>query len=94
MNKVECIDDAGRPSEFPLNLWIKKGQVYTITRIDKMNMQGGALGVQLEEIDTSNNFPYTHFDIRRFRPIGEVPTEELEEVLAMPKEAPLPLGAG
>lgn len=83
MDKLECIDDTGRPADFPAGLWVKKGSVYTIDRIDKMNMQGGALGVQLKEIDTSRNFPYTHFDLRRFRPVQDAPEEELIEELEL-----------
>lgn len=78
MDKVECIDDSNKPADFPSNLWVKKGVIYTLDRIDKMNMQGGIYGVTLKEIDTSKNFPYTHFDLRRFRPVDEVPVEELE----------------
>jgi hypothetical protein len=80
-DRLECIDDTNKPADFPSNLWVKKGNVYTPDRIDKMNMQGGTLGVVLKEIDTSRNFPYTHFDLRRFRPTQELPTEVLEEVL-------------
>jgi len=80
-DRLECIDDSNKPAEHPNSIWIKKGNVYSIERIDKMNMQGGTLGVVLKEIDTSKNFPYTHFDLRRFRPTQELPAEVLEEIL-------------
>ncbi len=73
LDKLKCVDDTNKPSDFPSNLWIKKGTVYTIDRIDKMHMSGGNLGVQLKEIDTTNNFPYTHFDLKRFRPVVDSP---------------------
>ncbi len=81
MDKIECINDSNKPADFPSNLWVKRGRTYTIDRIDKMNMQGGRLGVMLKEIDTSNNFPYTHFDLSRFRPVDQVPENELVEEL-------------
>ena len=76
MDKIECINDSNKPADFPSGLWIKKGNIYTIDRIDKMNMQGGKLGVMLKEIDTSGNFPYTHFDLSRFRPEDQVPENQ------------------
>ena len=83
--KVKCINDSNKPSDFPSSLWVKKDNIYTIQKIDRMNMQNGRLGVILEEIDTSKNFPYTHFDITRFAPVDEVPVgeliNELEEVI-------------
>lgn len=41
----------------------------------------GIYGVMLKEIDTSKNFPYTHFDLRRFRLLDEVPELDLVEEL-------------
>ena len=81
MDKIECINDSNKPSDFPSALWVKRGVTYTIDRIDKMNMQGGKLGVMVKEIDTSGNFPYTHFDLSRFRPVDLVPENELVEEL-------------
>ena len=80
-DKIECINDSNKPADFPSSLWIKKFDIYTIDRIDKMNMQGGRLGVMVKEIDTSKNFPYTHFDLSRFRPVDQVPENELVEEL-------------
>ena len=81
MERVECIDDSNKPADFPKSLWIKKGNIYTIEKVDKMNLQNGMLGVVLKEIDTSKNFPYTHFDLRRFRPVEKSPELELVEEL-------------
>lgn len=80
-DKIECINDSNKPAEINNKFWVKKGNIYTIDRIDKMNMQGGKLGVMLKEIDTSGNFPYTHFDLSRFRPVDQVPENELVEEL-------------
>lgn len=82
--KVKCIDAKNRPSEFPINLWVTEGDIYHIVKLDKMHQMGGILGVQLAEIDTTNNWPYTHFAFYRFRPVdedGELTDEELEDLL-------------
>ena len=69
--KVICIDDANRPNEVPTSRWIKKGEHYTIVRVSHMNLQSRILGCQLEEINNDDLFPYTHFALRRFRPLTE-----------------------
>ena len=82
--RVKCINDKNRPHDFPKSLWVTKDSIYTVSKVDKMHQMGGVLGVQLEEIDTTNNFPYTHFDINRFVPIdedGPLTDDELDELL-------------
>lgn len=82
--KVKCINDKNKPQDFPKSLWVTEGEIYTIVLAQKMNLMGGIIGVQLEEIDTTNNFPYTHFDANRFVPVDtddELTDDELEEQL-------------
>lgn len=77
--KCVCLDDRDRPSDVPTNKWVKKGEFYTVIRVDKMNMQNGELGFELEEIDLSDCFPYTRFSARRFGiPVQDLVAKELE----------------
>ena len=67
MIKCICIDDSGRPDVIPISHWVKKDQEYTINYVYKMVLQGGILGVALNEIDlTSLNIGYDCFKITRF----------------------------
>ena len=77
--KVICINDSNKPADFPKSKWIKKEQPYTIIKVDKLNMDKGRLGVQLEEIDTTGPdcMPYNYFAIERFRPALPTDGEEL-----------------
>ncbi len=82
--RVKCINDKNRPSTIAMSAWIKEGDIYTISKFDKMHMQGGVYGVQLEEIDSTPYFPYTHFEFSRFVPIdedGPLTDEELDDLL-------------
>lgn len=82
--KVKCINDKDRPGEYPAAAWIKKDEIYTVSKFDKMHMQGGIYAIQVEEIDSSPYFPYTHFAFDRFVPIDEIgplTDEELDEIL-------------
>ena len=82
--KVICIDDRNRPNDIPTSKWVKKGKEYTIIKVDKILMQGGILGCQLEEIDLSDCFPYNYFSLNRFAPAepdnkaSEIKEKELE----------------
>ncbi len=89
--KVIAIDASSKPETIPNNLWIVEGNEYTVIKIDKLNMQGGIEGYQLEELDLYGCFPYTHFSAKRFVPseqlnaeseafVEELLAEELEEV--------------
>jgi len=83
--KIICLDDSNRPNDIPISKWIKRNEIYTLIRIDKMNMQNGELGFELEEIDLSDCFPYTRFAAYRFgvliNPKSEVEEKELELAL-------------
>lgn len=69
--KVVCINDANRPESVPTSRWIKKGENYTIIKVEKMLVQGSILGCKLAEINNDDLFPYTHFSLNRFRPLTE-----------------------
>jgi hypothetical protein len=84
--EVICINDQDRPNEIPLSKWVKKGKVYTVIRIVKMVIQGG-YGVQLEEIDLSDCYPYQFFGAYRFTPLHEEPLKEALDVLETPVES-------
>ena len=64
--KVICIHDEERPNDIPTSRWVVKGNEYTVISVERMNMQGGKLGYELEEIDLSPCFPYTRFGAWRF----------------------------
>jgi len=87
--KLICINDSDRPNEIPLSKWIKKGNQYTAIKFNKMNMQGGILGVQLEEIDLSDCFSHTHFLASRFVPLEPLKEKETENVEELEEELEL-----
>lgn len=64
--KVICIDDSNKPLDIPEHKWIKKDQTYTISRVVRLNLQNNEFGVELEEIDLSDCFPYNYFLLKRF----------------------------
>ena len=71
-----CVSDIGFPSEIPVSKRPKKGEEYTIIKMDKLNGHGGIMGVQLEEISLEGCAPYLYFAASRFAPI--TPDKELE----------------
>lgn len=87
--KLICINDSDRPNEIPISKWIKKGNQYTAIKFNKMNMQGGILGVQLEEIDLSDCFPHTHFLASRFLPLEPLKEKESENIEELEEELEL-----
>lgn len=78
--KVLCVDDSGRNSEIPLSLWVKRGVVYTVLKVEFMHQQG-IYGCVLEEIQ--GDFPYTHFACSRFRELTPEEVEQLESHLEL-----------
>ena len=49
--KLLCINDQNRPEDIPLSHWVEEGFFYTLKDIKKLTIQGGILGVQIDEID-------------------------------------------
>lgn len=61
-----CIDDKGRPSDFPLSKWIKEQQEYHIIDVVTVLPQH-ELGVTLTEITLDATcYPYKFFLAKRF----------------------------
>jgi len=61
-----CIDDKGRPSDFPLSKWIKEKQEYHIVDVVTVLPQH-ELGVTLAEINLDATcYPYKFFLAKRF----------------------------
>lgn len=61
-----CIDDKGRPSDFPLSKWIKEQQEYHVTSVITVLPQN-ELGVTLAEINLDATcYPYKFFLAKRF----------------------------
>lgn len=61
-----CIDDTKRPNEIPQNLWVVKGEKYTITHVYKHLQQNSIQGVELAEFDISHCLPYGAYRMSRF----------------------------
>lgn len=68
--KVICINDKSRPDGIPLSKWIKESEVYTVTHVTKLMIQGGKLGFKLAEVNIDDCFPYQYFDATRFALLG------------------------
>jgi hypothetical protein len=85
--QVICINASNKPKQIPDNKWVKEGEIYTILRLVRMNLQQNKLGIVLEEIELDEScFPYHYFDADRFSPVQlitkkeEVKEEDLMEV--------------
>lgn len=79
---VVCINDAERPNDIPISKWVVKGKEYTVIKIDRMLLQGGAVGFQLAEIDLRDCVPYLYFSAHRFgiKPLPDMAREVEVEV--------------
>ena len=76
--KVICINNKHKPDGIPLSKWIVESEVYTVTHVTKMLIQGGKLGFKLAEVNIDNCFPYQYFDASRFALLGS-PGEQWAE---------------
>lgn len=83
--RVECKNNKGKPNEIPTNVWelLIEGELYTVIKVMKCNIQGGIYGYQLAEIDLTPYSPYEYFAASRFGiPMNDTPViEETEEIL-------------
>ena len=77
--KAVCIDDSNRPVDIPEHKWVKKEEIYTIVKVVELKLQNNSLGVELEEIDLKDCFPYEYFLAARFAPIS--PKNSIEKEL-------------
>lgn len=65
--QVICINDSNKPPRISSAEWIKEGQVYTVVKAVRMQLQPGKFGFYLKEIQLSEmSFPYEVYDSSRF----------------------------
>lgn len=77
--KVICVNSTQRPKEIPPQHWVEKHEVYTVTEVKTMRLQGGSLGFVLKELPLGEEcFPYECFGAHRFRPVTEEDAEAAE----------------
>lgn len=61
-----CIDDKNRPSQIPLEKWVKKGEQYHVT-YTAYCIPSKELGVYLDELSLDDCcLPYEYYALRRF----------------------------
>lgn len=65
MIRAICLNDKDKPILNNPNLWVEAGKAYTIINILKIP-KSQTLGVELSEIDMSENDPYLFFKLDRF----------------------------
>lgn len=78
--RVVCINDKCRPVEFPAHLWIKKGEIYTVSDAKHLARQHMSIGYKLYEIQIPEDCKYQYFVANRFRPVDE---DDLESEKAL-----------
>lgn len=64
--KAYCINDTNRPSDIPTSKWVKRGDLYTVTAVARLLIQGGRIGFKLAEINLDGCYPYDYYDASRF----------------------------
>ena len=74
--KVICINDSNKPNEIPNSQWVKKGSIYTVTKVSKMLIQGGIIGFELAEINLDGCAPYKYYAAERFGIITGIEVRE------------------
>ena len=87
MFKVVAINVQGRPESIPTSKWIIKDEIYTVSQMDYLNIQGRLLGFKLEEINIDDCFPYQYFSADRFRPFTKEDAEAEEAVRKLLEES-------
>lgn len=81
--EILCINDKNRPSEIPIEKWVKQGKKYNLLRVVEINPIEGfeetaSIGYELVEITLDEtNLPYLYFDSSRFA----IPLEGFGEFL-------------
>ena len=83
---VICIDDSNRPPEIPAHLWPKKGQRYTVIKVQPS--LDGKVGFVLEELPLGDDTrPFDSFASHRFGlPMDQLSSKEEEEADKLVKE--------
>jgi hypothetical protein len=92
--KVICINDSNKPNDIPSSQWVKKGQIYTVTKVVKLKIQGDKIGFELAEVNLDGCAPYLYYAAERFGIITSIivnedanwAEKELERILEEAKE--------
>ena len=74
--KVICINDSNKPNDIPQSQWVKKGSIYTVTKVVKMLIQDGIYGFELAEINLEGCAPYKYYSAERFGIIMDIIVDE------------------
>lgn len=74
--KVICINDSNKPNDIPQSQWVKKGSIYTVTKVAKMLIQDGIYGFELAEINLEGCAPYKYYSAERFGIIMDIIVDE------------------
>lgn len=83
MVKAICINDKDKPEEIPDSCWVKEGQVYHITWVYKLPIQGFILACDLKEISLYEvDTIYNHYKLDRFA----LTEEDFYKLLELMKE--------
>lgn len=77
--QVTCINDRSMPVGFPIDKWIKKGEVYNVIGVYTFKPQN-VLAFVLKEIDLSGE-KYEAFQASRFAPTEDISDKEFQEAL-------------
>ena len=78
-----CLDDKNRPSQIPVEKWVKEEETYHITWVFNQLNQPGIKGVELQEFDISMCEPYNCYRLNRFGMF----TEDLDKFIQMCKDS-------
>lgn len=84
--KVVCINAKNKPLEIPSTLWLERDELYTVTSVQIMANQNGALGFKLAELPLPENGKYDSFLANRFRPATEDDLDAIEAVKKLLEE--------
>ena len=81
--KAICIDSSNKPEGISEYEWLEEGMVYTITEVVEMALQGGKLGVAVEEVKlTEASAPYKYYSLERFLLVPEQTKITFENIMS------------
>lgn len=79
---VICVDDTNRPAAVQPQNWVKKDRIYAVTRV-QISLNGD---IALVLAQRTPDAPYVGYLARRFRPVLDVPLDELIADLESPPQ--------
>lgn len=78
--KVQCINDKNKPTEIPIEKWIKYGEMYTVIKV--VTTLDNQPGFVLKEIELGEDtFPYDCFNPKRFAQVEENIEQQIENAI-------------